>query len=70
MYGFLRIKDPSVFFDFGVEISAHSLIFLRVKSIKKRVVIANEVQRNEAICQVLAGFLLELGRLLRRASSQ
>ena len=32
-------------------------------AIKKQVVIANEVQRNEAICQILAEFLLKIGQI-------
>ena len=47
-----------------------TIFFRPLNAIKKQAVIANGVQRNEAICQVLAGFLLKLGRLLRRASSQ
>ena len=36
---------------------------VKIMRIKKQAVIANGVQRNEAICLVLAGFLLKTGQI-------
>ena len=68
-------QDRSSFFDKNFQFLSKKLLYRTIffrplNAIKKQAVIANGVQRNEAICPVLAGFLLKFGRLLRRASSQ
>ena len=60
-------KLPILFGNFLILLPLRSLyrtiFFKPLNAIKKQAVIANGVQRNEAICPVLAGFLLKTGQI-------